>query len=378
MEENRKTPTPDEAAPGGEESQAAAFDPARCASILESLLLVSAQPLSWEKIGQILGGLTRTQAGEVVALLKAKYESGSSGILVEEIARGLQLRTNPANQEYVRQLFEAKPARFTRPSLETLAVIAYKQPVTRTEIEQIRGVDCAASLKTLMDRRLIKVVGKKDVAGRPFLFGTTREFLETFGLAGLSDLPSMRDIEDFLASASGGVVPEGPSQPDLFAEGEEGEAPPRDGSEIAEGLRETEHGEPFVTTHSDIPEALSEDVLAEGAGALAEGDPEAGAEARPAWESGSTLRDIRKRAGAADRPAVSADDLTKVRGGVPGGLLEEEHAEPLVSAFRGLQEGVSDEILAGGAATEGTSPPEGEEPGGSRGSGKGKKEETDA
>jgi len=376
MEENRKSQTPDEAVAGEEESQAGGHDPVRCASILESLLLVSAQPLSWEKIGQILGGLTRTEVGEVVAALRKKYASETSGILVEEIAKGVQLRTNPANQEYVRALFEARPARFTRPSLETLAVIAYKQPVTRTEIEQIRGVDCAASLKTLMERRLVKVVGKKDVPGKPFLFGTTREFLETFGLAGLSDLPSMRDIEDFLAAASGGVVAEGPSQPGLFGEGEGG-TPHRDGYEIAEGLRETEHGEPFVTTHSDIPEGLSEDDLADEARSFGEGEPAEGIQARAAWEPGSTLRDIRKREETAAREPVSPEALGEPRGEFAGCLLEGEPAEPLVTAFNELQEGVSDEILAGAAAMEGSFLPEGEEPGGApEGRGR-KKDETD-
>lgn len=376
MEENRKSPTPDESIPGEEESQAGGHDPARCASILESLLLVSAQPLSWEKIGQILGGLTRAQVGDVVAALRKKYGSETSGILVEEIAKGVQLRTNPANQEYVRALFEARPARFTRPSLETLAVIAYKQPVTRTEIEQIRGVDCAASLKTLMERRLVKVVGKKDVPGKPFLFGTTREFLETFGLAGLSDLPSMRDIEDFLAAASGGVVAEAPSQPALFRE-EEGGTPHGDGYEIAEGLRETEHGEPFVTTHSDIPEGLSEDDLAGEAGSFGEGESAEGSQARAAWEPGSTLRDIRKREETAQREPVSPEALGEARGEFAGCLLEGEPAEPLVTAFNELQEGVSDEILAGAAAMEGSFLPEGEEPGGAPAGGGRKKDETD-
>ena len=361
MEENRKSPTPDEAVPGDADSRPGGHDPARCASILESLLLVSAEPLGWEKIGQLLGGLTRAQVGEVVAALARKYPPDSSGILVEEIARGVQLRTNPANQEYVRSLFEARPARFTRPSLETLAVIAYKQPVTRTEIEQIRGVDCAASLKTLMDRRLVRVVGKKNVPGKPFLFGTTREFLETFGLAGLSDLPSMRDIEEFLAAASGGVVPEGPPQPALFRE-EEGGPAHAEGYEIAEGLRETEHGEPFVTTHDDIPAGLSDDVLAEEAGLLGEGESAEGIEARPAWEPASSLRDIRERGRKADRAAMLPDALEEARGEF-GGPLEGEHAEPLVTAFRELQAGISDDLLAGAAALEGAELPEGEEPG---------------
>ncbi len=377
MEENRKSPTQDDAAAGADEPQGGGHDPARCASILESLLLVSAQPLGWEKICQVLGGITRSQAADIVRSLKAKYASESSGILLEEIGKGLQLRTNPANQEYVRQLFESRPARFTRPSLETLAVIAYKQPVTRTEIEQIRGVDCAASLRTLMERRLVKVVGKKDVAGKPFLFGTTREFLEVFGLAGLSDLPSMRDIEDFLAAASGGVVAEGPAQPGLFREAE-AEPAYSEGQEIADSLRETEHGEPLVTSHSDIPEGLSDEALAGEAASFGEGEPEGEAEARPTWAPGATLHDIRKREGQAGRPAVSPDELAKVRGAGAGGPLEGAHAEPLVAAFSGLPEGVSDDVHAGGAAAEEAFPPEGEEPGAAEGSAESKKEETDA
>ncbi|HEY5997390.1 MAG TPA: SMC-Scp complex subunit ScpB, partial [Candidatus Deferrimicrobiaceae bacterium] len=87
-------------------------------------------------------------------------------------------------------------------SLETLAIIAYRQPITRQEMEEIRGVDCAGALKTLMERRLVRVMGKKNVAGKPFIFGTTREFMEVFGLGTMSDLPSLREIEDYLASKS--------------------------------------------------------------------------------------------------------------------------------------------------------------------------------
>ncbi len=180
----------------------------RAASILESLLLVSTDPIPIEKVRQLLGGLNRAQVREVLALLRGKYPADSSGILVEEVAKGFQFRTNPANQEHVRRLFDVKPPRFSRAALETLAIIAYKQPLTRQEIEQIRGVDCAGSLKTLMDRRLVKVMGKKDVPGKPFLFGTTREFMETFSLGSLSELPSMRDIEDFLAASTGTPVVE--------------------------------------------------------------------------------------------------------------------------------------------------------------------------
>jgi segregation and condensation protein B len=251
----------------GEEAAGAPATPgereiARAASALESLLLVSAQPLPLERIGQLLGGLSKQEARAVVDAVQRKYSSDLSGILVEEVARGFQMRTSPANQEFVRKLFDSRPARFTRPSLETLAVVAYKQPVTRLEIEQIRGVDCAGALKTLMERRLVRVVGKKDVPGRPFLFGTTREFLEVFSLASLAELPSMRDIEEFLSAKSGTPAPGPSSGPEFFAGfGEQGGG----GKELAAGLTETEHGDLFVSAVSELPQGISDDVLVEAA-----------------------------------------------------------------------------------------------------------------
>jgi segregation and condensation protein B len=261
MEQEPKIPTQDEAAAGAPATPAER-EIARAASALESLLLVSAQPLPLEKIGQLLGGLSKQEARAVVDAVKRKYSSDLSGILVEEVAKGFQMRTNPANQEFVRKLFDSRPARFTRPSLETLSVVAYKQPVTRLEIEQIRGVDCAGALKTLMERRLVKVVGKKDVPGRPFLFGTTREFLEVFSLSSLAELPSMRDIEEFLSAKTGTPAPEPSSGPEFFAGfGDQGGA----GEELAAELTETEHGDLFLSTASELPQGISDDVLVEAA-----------------------------------------------------------------------------------------------------------------
>lgn len=275
MDESPKSPEPEsppapeggvapEGLPEGEGAGAPSSGPdlSRAASIVESLLLVSTKPLSFERIAQLAGGLSRGEVRDVVAILRAKYPPDISGILVEEVAKGLQLRTNPANQEQVRKLFESRPPRFTRASLETLAVIAYRQPVTRLEIEEIRGVDCAAPLKTLMDRRIVKVVGKKDVAGRPFLFGTSREFLEIFGLSSLSDLPSMSEIEEFLASRTARVVPEEAPPPAPIEALEEALA---EGTELAEELSGGEHGEPLLSTAPEIPEGVSDEVLAAAA-----------------------------------------------------------------------------------------------------------------
>lgn len=276
----------------------------RAASIVESLLLVSAKPLSLDRIGVLAGGLDRTQVRQVVEILKEKHPPESSGILVEEVARGLQLRTNPANQEHVRKLFEARPPRFTRPSLETLAVVAYRQPVTRLEIEQIRGVDCAASLKTLMDRRLVKVMGKKDVPGRPFLFGTTREFLEVFGMDSLSDLPSMRDIEDFLAAAAGALVPRSP-------EPETGEG------EVPVDLEDAEHGEPLIVAAGSLPEGISDDVLVDAA------------------SRGGVIY--------VDRKGLSSSGPNRSKYEFGAGFQTFEPAEPLVTEHSDLPDGLSDD-----------------------------------
>jgi len=270
MEQEPKTPTKSEESP----EAPAIFserDLFRAVSALESLLLVSSQPLSPERIGNLLGGFSRQEVDEVVRAIKTRYSAEGSGIIVEEVAKGFQLRTNPVNQEFVRKLFETKPPRFTRPSLETLAVVAYHQPVTRLEMEQIRGVDCAGALKTLMERRLVKVTGKKDVPGRPYLFGTTREFLEVFSLATLSELPSMRDIEEFLSEKTGTPVPRPSGEPQLFA-GFGGQAGA--GEELAAELEEASHGEPLVVIINELPAGISDDVLVEAASRGETTDPE--------------------------------------------------------------------------------------------------------
>lgn len=276
MEEHPSKTTPSDAAEpisvddllkgsgeGGEAPGGSAADLARAASILESLLLVSAEPLPFEKIRQLLGGISREEARAVVRILTEKYPADSSGILVEEVARGVQLRTNPANQEHVRKLFDARPPRFSRAALETLSIIAYKQPLTRQEIEQIRGVDCAGSLKTLMERRLVKVVGKKNVPGKPFLFGTTREFMEVFSLGSLSDLPSMREIEEFLAAST--ATPVEAPRPGFHLPAVPEGGIEQAGDELAASLGEAAPGSPGTRPEGRTPYDLTEDELVSAA-----------------------------------------------------------------------------------------------------------------
>lgn len=237
---------------------------AREMSAVESLLLVSSTPLSLDRIAILLGKIPKVRVRRIADELRKKYDPATSGILVEEVAKGLQFRTNPANIELLRELLEVKPKRFTQASLEVLSIVAYKQPMTRAEVEKIRGVDCAGALKTLLDRKLVKIVGRKDVPGRPILFGTSREFLELFGLAGLADLPSLREIEDLIREQSGGVVVD---ESDADALSVDLLAPPRDPeSELSSALHEAEGEEMVASDASYDFDSVPDDVLSEAAG----------------------------------------------------------------------------------------------------------------
>ncbi len=136
-----------------------------------------------------------------------------NGIVLHEVSGGWQLRTDPGSAEYVRRFLKVKPQRLTRAAVETLAIIAYRQPVTRPEIEDIRGVDCGAVLKALLDRKLIKILGKKEEVGRPILYGTTTEFLEFFALKDLSALPTLREFHELTEEHQEVVEREAPAKP---------------------------------------------------------------------------------------------------------------------------------------------------------------------
>jgi segregation and condensation protein B len=163
--------------------------------ILESLLLVADRPVSVEQLHEATG-LDRPRLTEGLVELAAKTAARAGGLTLVEVAGGWQLRTEPSAVEYVRRFLRVRPQRLTRAAVETLAIIAYRQPVTRPEIEDVRGVDSAAVVKALLDRRLIKILGKKEEVGRPILYGTTREFLEFFALKDLTALPTLHEFQE--------------------------------------------------------------------------------------------------------------------------------------------------------------------------------------
>ena len=172
------------------------MEPDQIKSILESLLFVAEGPLTVQRLADVLGQVDKKEIAGILQELQAELESQGRGFRLYEIAGGYQLRTPRENADWVKKLHQSKGARMSRATLETLAIIAYKQPITRAEIEKIRGVDVDGVLTTLLERRLVRIAGRKEVAGRPFLYGTTREFLEVFNLKDLSHLPTLKEMEE--------------------------------------------------------------------------------------------------------------------------------------------------------------------------------------
>jgi segregation and condensation protein B len=176
----------------------------RLKAILESLLFAAGEPVTVAKLAAVIEDAAQKDIRKALSEMASAYAAESRGIVLEEVAGGFQLRTAKGNADYVRKLLAAKPPRLGRPMMETLAIIAYRQPITRPEIEQLRGVDCGAVLDTLLERRFIRIAGRKEAPGRPIIYATTPEFLETFGLKSLDDLPDLgelREIDESLAAA---------------------------------------------------------------------------------------------------------------------------------------------------------------------------------
>jgi segregation and condensation protein B len=164
-------------------------------SVVEMLLFLSGEPLTAKDIKGITG-LPEAEIDDLVDDLVAEYRERDGGVLVGRIAGGFQMYSNPALSEWAAKFRGApKSQKLSMPALETLAIIAYRQPLTKVEVEEVRGVNADGVIKTLLDRRFVKIVGKKEAPGRPLLYGTTREFLEYFGLKDLTELPTLKDLE---------------------------------------------------------------------------------------------------------------------------------------------------------------------------------------
>ena len=186
-------------------------------AILESLLLAADGPVSADRLRSVVSEeMPRKEVTDALRDLQQEYERAGRGLRLVEVANGFQLRTPREHAEFVRRLTAVRPARMSRANLETLAIIAYRQPVTRAEIEEIRGVNVDGVVSTLLERRMIRIVARKDVPGKPFLYGTTREFLEAFNLKDLKSLPTLQEMEDMTRALreSPEEPPPDPSAPD--------------------------------------------------------------------------------------------------------------------------------------------------------------------
>src|SRR4030066_1319108 len=162
--------------------------------LIETIVCASDHPISFERLMNVLEGEQREEVRAALNEIINEYASSGRGFVIEEVAGGYQFRTRPEFAPWLKRLFKIGFQKLSKASMETLAMVAYKQPITRMEIEELRGVDSGGVLKTLMDRNFIKIIGRKEVPGRPAVYGTTKEFLEVFDLKDLSCLPTLKEI----------------------------------------------------------------------------------------------------------------------------------------------------------------------------------------
>jgi segregation and condensation protein B len=213
----------DELLPDEPAAQAITMEDAKLKAVLEAIIYVTDEPLSLEQIC-IAIEQPEDRVIDLLEQLTADYEKPERGLSIREIAGGFKMTTKPEHHEAVRRFVRNlnPPLKLSLPALETLAVIAYKQPITAPEIMEIRGVQGAGVLKTLLDRKLIGTAGRKQVIGKPILYKTTREFLVQFGLRDLHELPSLKEFQDLASSeisdAAEGVIEEGVAEKSAVGE----------------------------------------------------------------------------------------------------------------------------------------------------------------
>jgi segregation and condensation protein B len=184
---------------------------------IEAVLFVSGQPVSRDRLLALFGDEEQPQAAAALDAVLARYGGGDGrGVMVDEAAGGVRLVTRPELHDWLRRFFESGAGtRLSMAALETLAIIAYRQPVTVPEVQELRGVNPSGTIKTLLERRLVRIAGRKEVVGKPFLYTTTREFLVRFGLKTLKDLPPLEELEEAFGEA-GGAEGSGPDRDEAF------------------------------------------------------------------------------------------------------------------------------------------------------------------
>jgi segregation and condensation protein B len=187
----------EEAAVEAAGSQAEAIDARELKAILEAVLFVSPEPVPVARLVSIVGTVSKAEVAQALGILAHDLDQDGRGIQLVQVAGGYRLVTKQEYGPWLKRMDKAKTAqKLSRSALESLAIIAYKQPLVRAEIEEIRGVETSGVLRTLCERKLVRIVGRKDVPGRPIMYGTTKFFLEHFGLQDLSQLPPLREFKE--------------------------------------------------------------------------------------------------------------------------------------------------------------------------------------
>ena len=230
--------------------------------IVEALLFVSADPIPITRFLALLGTVTKQEIEQAFAALRQDYEQEGRGVQLAEVAGGYRIMTKAEFAPWLKRLEKVKsPSKLSRSALESLAIIAYKQPIVRAEVEQIRGVETSGVIRTLLERKLVRIVGRKEEPGRPIMYGTTKFFLEHFGLRDLSQLPPLREFRE-LGEAEQAMLP----IDEAVAVGNGLPAPPHDCSQLeedelsAEVPSEQVNGTAFRMDGSDATEGGLDDI----------------------------------------------------------------------------------------------------------------------
>jgi segregation and condensation protein B len=165
-------------------------------AIIEALIFASELPLNIEKLADVLEGVEKKDIRDCLSRLVEEYQRETRGFCIVEVAGGYHFRTKNEWSSWIKRLKKGKPATITPAMMETLAVIAYRQPVLKAEIDKVRGVDTGGAIKRLLEKKLVRIVGRKDVPGKPIIYGTTQRFLEVFNLKDLAELPTLRELKE--------------------------------------------------------------------------------------------------------------------------------------------------------------------------------------
>jgi segregation and condensation protein B len=267
--------------PPAEAQQALSLEDAQMKAVLEAIVYVAEEPLTLAQLAASLQQPAERVRGLLEQLI-AEFDRPEHGVTIREVAGGYKMATKPEHHDAVRAFVKSlkPPLKLSLPALETLAVIAYKQPVTSPEIQEIRGVQGAGVMKTLLDRKLIAVAGRKNVIGKPMLYKTTKEFLIQFGLKDLSELPSLKEFEEIrrmaladepAAALEPSAEPQPTAEPELAAD----EAAPDSEPVQAMGLHHEAPADGMEAAATAEPATETE---------AAAGEPPAGAEPEPAAE----------------------------------------------------------------------------------------------